>query len=168
MVRLRLESQLLNGDGAAPNLRGILNVVGVQGQAKGADPTPDTIAKAMRLIETNGGYSADTIVLHPADWEAIRLLRTADGIYIWGSPADAGRASIWGLPVVVTSACPEGTGIVGAFKAASMLFFRSDMQIAVSDSHSDFFIRNQVMLRAEVRVAMACFRPTAFCLVTGI
>jgi HK97 family phage major capsid protein len=167
-VRARLDSELLTGDGAAPNLRGILNVVGLQTQAKGADPTPDALGKAMDLCRVNGGYDADAIVMHPNDWQDIRHLRTADGVYIWGNPADAAPPRVWGLPVCVTSACPQNTAIVGSFRGAAMLFWRSDLQIAISDSHDDFFIKNKLMLRAEVRVALACFRPQAFVQVTGV
>lgn len=167
-VRERLDSQVLVGDGSAPNLRGILNVVGVQSQAKGADPTPDAIGKAMDLCRVNGGYQPDGIVMHPSDWQDIRHLRTANGEYIWGSPADANPPRIWGLPVAVSTAITQNTALVGAFKTAAMLFYRTDLQIAISDSHSDFFIKNQVMIRAEIRVALACFRPEAFCMVTGV
>jgi len=167
-VRARLDSQLLNGDGSAPNLRGLLNVVGIQTQAKGTDPTPDACGKAMDLVRVNGGYEPDAVVMHPNDWQDIRHLRTADGLYIWGNPADASPARIWGLPVAVTTAIAEGTALVGAFRTAAMLFYRSDLAIAISDSHSDFFIKNKVMLRAELRAALACFRPTAFCKVTGV
>lgn len=167
-VRARLDQQLLVGDGSAPNLMGLCNVVGVQSQAKGADPTPDAIAKAMDLVRTGGGYEPDAIVMHPTDWQAVRLLRTADGIYIWGSPADAGPASIWGLPVIVTSAIAEGTALVGAFKQACQLFVRQDVSIAISDSHSTYFAYNKSLLRAELRAAFAIYRPTAFCKVTSV
>jgi hypothetical protein len=168
MVKARLDSQLLNGSGVAPNLTGILNTSGIQTQAKGTDPTPDAILKAMDLVRVNSFYEPDAVILHPNDWQAIRLLRTADGLYIWGNPAEPGPGTIWGKPVVATTAITENTGLVGAFKQAAMVFFRRDLEIAVSDSHSDFFIKNQVMVRAEVRVALACFRPSAFCQVTGI
>ena len=167
-VRARVDTQLLNGDGAAPNLRGILNVVGLQTQVKGTDPTPDAIGKAMDLVRVNGGYDADAIVMHPNDWQDVRHLRTADGVYIWGNPADATPPRIWGLPVAVTTACPVNTAIVGSFRGAAMLFWRSDLQLAMSDSHDDFFIKNKLMLRAEVRVALPIFRPQAFVMVTGV
>jgi hypothetical protein len=32
-VHLRLDSQILNGNGTAPNLRGLLSTVGIQAQA---------------------------------------------------------------------------------------------------------------------------------------
>jgi HK97 family phage major capsid protein len=167
-VRARLDSQLLNGDGSAPNLRGILHVVGLQTQAKGSDPTPDAMGKAMDLVRVNGGYEPTAVIMHPSDWQDIRHLRTADGQYIWGNPADASPARIWGLPVAVTTAIAEHTALVGAFSTAAMIFYRSNLAIALSDSHSDFFIKNKVMLRAELRVALACFRPAAFCQVTGL
>jgi hypothetical protein len=167
-VRARLDSQLLNGSGTPPDLRGILHVVGLQTQAKASDPTPDAIGKAMDLVLVNGGYPATAVVMHPNDWQDIRHLRTADGQYIWGNPADASPARIWGLPVAVTTAIAEHTALVGAFSTAAMIFYRSNLAIAISDSHSDFFIKNKVMLRAELRVALACFRPAAFCQVTGL
>lgn len=167
-VRQRLDSQILNGDGVAPNLEGILNVSGIQTQAKGSDPTPDAISKAITKCIVNGGYVPDGVILHPNDWQEIRHLRTADGIYLWGSPSERGEARIWGLPVAQSTAISEGTGLVGSFQRAAMLFYRTDMQVAISDSHSDFFIKNKVMVRCEVRVAFVVFRPEAFCQVTGI
>ena len=48
MIRQRLDLQILVGNGTAPNLRGINNVVGIQTQAKGADPLPDAVYKGDR------------------------------------------------------------------------------------------------------------------------
>lgn len=167
-IAYREDSQLLNGDGVAPNLRGILNVVGIQTQAKGADPTPDAVYKAIVKVATGAFLPADAVVMNALDWQDIRLLRTTDGIYIWGSPAEPGPNRIWGLNVVLTQAITAGTGLVGAFRAAGQVFRRSDVTFAVSDSHSDFFVKNQMMIRAEERLALVIYRPAAFCTVTGI
>ena len=167
-IAYREDSQMLVGDGNAPNLRGVLNVVNVQTQAKGADPTPDAVYKAITKVATGSFLPADAAVFHPLDWQDVRLLRTADGVYIWGSPADTGPSRIWGLNVVITTAITQNTALVGAFRAAGQVFRRSDVSLAVSDSHSDFFIKNQLMIRAEERLALVIYRPTAFCMVTGI
>jgi HK97 family phage major capsid protein len=164
----REDGQLLNGNGAGANLRGILNTSGIQTQAKGADPTPDAIYKAMTKIEVNAFLDASGVVMHPNDWQEIRLLRTADGIYIWGNPSEAGPERIWGLPVVKTTRLAEGTGLVGAFRDGAQIFRRSEIAFAVSDSHSDFFRKNLLALRVEERLALVVFRPLAFCTVTGI
>lgn len=167
-VGYREDSQLLNGDGIAPNLTGILNTAGIQTQAKGADPTPDAIHKAMTKLWTGAYLSADGLVMHPSDWEEIRLLRTADGIYIWGSPSEPGTARIWGLNVTLTTAIAAGTALVGAFRAAAQVFRRSDLSLEVSNSHADFFQTNKLAIRVEERLALVVFRPAGFCTVTGI
>ena len=166
-VRQRLDGQILTGDGAAPNLRGILNTVDVQVQPKGGDPTPDAIFKAMTLVRVTGRAQPNAIVMHPNDWQDIRLLRTADGIYIWGSPSEAGEARIWGLPVVVTDAETENTALVGDFDNFCQLFERRGIELKIGFNNDDFTTGKQTM-RADMRVAFVVFRPTAFCTVTGI
>jgi len=167
-INERLDSQLLVGDGNAPNLEGILNVTGIQTQAKGADPVIDAVHKAITLVEHTGFAQPDAVVMHPNDWQAIRLLRTADGIYILGNPSERGPMRLWSLPVVVTTAETENTAIVGEFRTYSELSVKNGIQLKVSDSHSDFFIKGKLAIRAEIRVAFPVYRPKAFCTVTGI
>jgi HK97 family phage major capsid protein len=167
MLRERLETQVLVGDGVAPNLMGLTHVVGVQSQALGADPVPDAIYKAMTLIRVTGVANPNLVIMHPNDWQGVRLLRTADGIYIWGSPADAGPDRIWGLPVAQASRLTENTGLVGDFTFCEIAA-RRGIEVQVSNSHDDYFIKGKQAIRADVRVAFPIYRPTAFCLVTGI
>jgi HK97 family phage major capsid protein len=167
-VRLTEDTQLVSGDGNAPNIRGLLNFTGVQTQAKGADPTPDAVYKAMTKIRVNAFLPPDGVIFHPNDWQDIRLLRTTDGIYIWGSPAEAGPERIWGLNIVQTTAMTENTALVGAFRYATQVWRRDEVTVDASDSHEDFFARNQLMLRAEERLGLAVYRPSALCTVTGI
>lgn len=170
-VRRWEEGQLLNGDGNAPNIRGLLNRSGIQTQAKGTDPTPDTVYKGMQKIRGSAGqgFAEPTgVVMHPDDWTEIKLLRTADGIYIWGNPSEEGPDRIWGLTVRQTTAMTAGTGLVGAFRPYSEVLRRSGITITVSTEHSTFFIENKVAILAEERIALAVYRPSAFCTLTGI
>lgn len=168
MIRQRLDLQLLVGDGTAPNLSGFMDRGGLQTQAKGADPAFDAIHKAITKIETVGFALADGVVMNPTDWEAMRLTRTADGEYIMGNPAEIGPKTIFGLPVVTTTAMPENTALVGAFRDHSDLVERTGLEIRVSDSHSDYFVKGRQAIRAEIRVGLAVYREAAFCEVTGI
>ncbi len=169
-VEKRREQQLLTGTGVAPNLLGITNRSGIQTQAKGTDPTPDAFYKAMVKVMTTGDADPDAHVINPLDWQDIRLLRTADGIYIWGSPSESGPERLWGLPVRVTSAMTENTGLTGAFRPFAQVFRKAGagVRVLVSTEHASFFTENKVAILAEERLLLAVYRVTAFCTVTGI
>ena len=167
-LRLEWERQLLAGSGVAPNLTGILNTAGIQTQAKGADPTPDAIYKAMQKIRTVAFMEPSAVVFHPDDWTDVRLLRTTDGIYIWGNPSEEGPERIWSLPVRQTPVMTANTALVAAFDEAMQQFIRQDVSFAMSTEHASFFIENKVMLLVEMRLALVVFRPTGACTVTGV
>jgi HK97 family phage major capsid protein len=172
MLRARIDSQLLVGDGTSPNIWGASVLSGVQTQAKGTDPTPDAVFKAMTKVRGTtagtGFAEPSAITMHPNDWQAIRLLRTADGIYIFGSPTETGPDMLWGVPVVVTSAMTEGTGLVGDWAGYSAVFMKRGITFKVTDSHASLFITGIQAIRADVRLASVYFRDSAFCTVTGI
>jgi HK97 family phage major capsid protein len=168
MIRQRLDGQILVGNGTPPNLRGLLNVVGIQTQAKGADPAPDAVYKAMVKVMTVGQAFPDTIVYNPTNWQDIRLLRTADGIYIWGNPSDAGPERMWGLNVAMAQAETLGTAIVGDFGSFVELAVKRGIDVQISNSHSTFFIEGKQAVRADMRVALVVYRPAALCSVTGL
>ena len=79
------------------------------------------------------------------------------------------RDSIWGLKVVPTTAIAENTVLVGKFGGgeAAHVVMRQGMDIAVSDSHSDFFIKNQLAIRATMRVGFPVYRQAAFHKITN-
>lgn len=165
------ENQLLNGSGVAPQILGLLNRSGIQTQAKGTDPTPDAFYKAMQKIRgsAGAGFAEPTgIAMHPDDWTDIKLLRTADGIYIWGAPSDEGPDRLWGLPVRQTTAFTANTGLVGAFRPWATLVRREGITVTMSTEHSTFFVENKIMIQAEERLALKVTRPSAFATVTGI
>lgn len=168
MVRQRLDSQILAGDGSAPNLKGLTTYSGIQTQAKGADATPDAVYKAMTNVRVTGGAMPNAAVFNPFDWQGIRLLRTADGLYIWGNPSDTGVSRIWGLQVTEAQALGQGTIIVGDFANYSELAVKRGINVQVSNSHADFFVNGKQAMRADMRAAFVVYRPAAFCKVTGV
>lgn len=169
MLQRRKEAQLMNGDGTGVNLLGITQRSGVQTQARGSDPEFDALLRASTLIQVNSFYDPDAIVMHPNNWQYMLLTRTADGIYILGNPGDpqaAGR--LWGLEVRATTAQTAGTAVVGAYGTAAQEFERMGVTVTVSTEHSTYFIDNKVAILAELRDALAVYRPAAFATVTGL
>ena len=167
MLRQRLNTQILAGNGTAPNLRGILQTVGILTQARGTDPGPDAVYKAITKVRTTAWAEPNVVVMHPDNWTTVRLLRTTDGVYIWGSPSEAGPERIWGINVVQTPGITAATGMVGDMSQTE-LAFRRGIDVQISNSHSDFFVNGKQAIRADVRAGLAVYRPQAFCTVTGL
>lgn len=168
MIELVKENALLTGTGTTPQLQGFLTKPGIQTQAKGADTSPDAMYKAMTLVRWTGYAEPTGAIYHPNDWQDIRLLKTVDGIYIWGSPVEAGPERIWGMPVVITTAMTENTALTGDFQLYSEIFNRTGMVIKTTDSHASLFISNILVILAEVRLALVVYRAAAFCQLTGL
>jgi HK97 family phage major capsid protein len=106
--------------------------------------------------------------MHPNDWQDLRLLRTADGLYIWGNPSQPGMETIFGLPVVQTTFETQDTAVLGDFAGFSELALRRGIEFQVTNAHSTFFVEGKQMIRADMRGALLWYRPKAFCTVTGI
>lgn len=163
----RLDNQIVQGDGVTPNILGILNKAGIQTQARGADPIPDAFYKAIILVQTTGEAEPNVILVHPLDWQDIRLLRTADGVYIFGMPGVDITPRMWGLPVVTSQRLTQNTGIVGDFGNFSELVTRRNVEISVGTINDDFS-RGKKTIRGDFRVATIWYRAAAFATVTGI
>ncbi|WMI34024.1 major capsid protein [Microbacterium phage Finalfrontier] len=161
------EDQILNGNGTAPNLRGILNRTGLQTYATEAGYTPnkgfDAIFHAITMVATGSAQeTADGIVINPADYETLRLSKDGNDNYRGGGPFAGGNPGLWGVRTVVTPAIAAGTVLVGAFGTAAQLFRKGGIQVDSTNSDSTDFQFNRVALRAEERILLAVYRPAAF------
>ena len=158
----RLDSQLLNGDGTAPNIRGILNTAGVQTQSMATDSKLVSIRKMITKVQV-AGYDASGIVLNPVDWEDVELSTDDNGAWIFtNDPSSLVGPRVWGLPVVPTVAIAAGTMLVGAFREAATLWRKAGVRILMSDSHTDNFVKNILVILAEMRAQLAVYAPPAF------
>lgn len=160
------ENQMLNGDGTGDNLQG-LNVVATGYETElnaTGDTGADILAHAVYQVSLSE-FEADGIVLNPADWHRIALLKDANGNYIMGGPQAFASKVLWGLPVVSTTAQAAGTFTVGAFGLASQVWDRMDATVEISNQDRDNFVKNMLTILCEERLALAHYRPAA--IVTG-
>lgn len=168
------EDQLLNGNGTAPNISGILDRSGVQTYATSASLTAkkalDGILHAITLVETGSFIPADGIVINPTDYETVRLGVDGNSQYYGGGPFTGAygndgfslQPGLWTLPTVVTPAIAQGTVLVGAFRQGAQVFRKGGVRLESTNSNEDDFKKNLVAIRAEERVGLAVYYPTAF------
>lgn len=168
-LRLTEDAQILGGSGQGDDLLGILNTPGIQSYdwSEGATtPVVDTKADAIRRAATLAFlafYEPTGIVVHPNDWEDIELTKNETGDYLLAvSIALGGEQRVWRMPVVDTPAIEEGTALLGSFGIGAQIYDREDANIRTAEQHSDFFVRNAVVILAEERLALATKRPESF------
>ena len=167
-VRQRLDLQILVGDGTPPNLEGILNVTGIQTQAKGTDDLISAFMKTLTKIRFTGRASPSGAVMHPNDWQAYVLLKNANGDFLFGNPFQgAGPTSLLGIPVAVSDAETENTALVGDFANFSRLDDRRGVMVQIGFVGTQF-TEGKMTLRADLRAAFTVTRPAAFATLTGI
>lgn len=159
-----LEDQMIAGDGTGENFDGIGNVSGVQAQAWDTNMLT-TLRKAKTKVRTVGRSIPTGYVLNPADVEALDLLTDNENRFYFGGPSGTivfgTAAPLWNLPVIESEAVPAGTGYVGDWRKA-ILWDREQSSITMTDSHSDFFVKNLVAILAEMRAAFGVIQPNAF------
>jgi len=177
-LRLRLtlaeEDGLLNGNGTAPNLRGIYNrAIGTEAAADDTDNL-DAIYRGMVKVQLDTQLSPDALAIHPLDYQARRLGKDANGQYYGGGPFTGAYGnggivevpSVWGLRTVVSTAVTQGSPLVGAWKAGGQVFRKGGVRIETTNSDDDDFRFNRIAIRAEERLLLAVYIPKAFVKVT--
>lgn len=155
-----LEDQILSGDGTGENFTGVHNTSGITPQAFDTDQLT-TLRRARTKVRVTGRATPTAYVLHPNDWEDLDLTQDNEARYYFGGPSVLGTPRLWGLPVVESEGETEGQGMVADWRLA-VLWDKEEANILMSDSHSDFFIRNMIALLAEMRAAFGVLRPAAF------
>lgn len=168
------EAQLLNGPGTGSTILGILNRSGVQTEARGnvasGDTAADTIFRAITKVTTGSGLDADGLVIHPSDYQSLRLAKDVNGQYYgggffsgaYGNGGLSEQPNVWGLKTVITPAIAAGTVLVGAFGQSATVYRKGGVRVESTNSHASDFTSNLVTIRAEERLALAVRRPVGF------
>jgi HK97 family phage major capsid protein len=171
-IQMAEDDQLLNGNGTAPNLQGLLHRSGLTTAVvrTGSVTNADAIAQQLAAVATATNLPCDGIIMHPSNYLTIRLTKNGAGDYYGDGPfAAPSRPTLWGLPVALTTAIALGSALVGAFKVSAQLFRHGrGVHVDVSNSHSDFFVRNLTAIRCEERCALVTYRNSGMGVVSSL
>lgn len=168
-VNLRVENQLVAGNGVAPNLGGLTLAANVtaHGYTNAALIALGLLNNRFDLIGKMIGdcaladYPADVIIMNTADWWTMRLQKDAQGSYILGDPGSSVPPTLFGLPVVASNAMTASNVWVGSLAQAATLHKREGVVVELSDSDDTNFQLNLVTVRAERRCALTVEKPAA-------
>ena len=168
-VNLRVENQLLVGNGVAPNISGLL----IAGNFTATGYTAASLTSAgllnnrFDLIGAAMGdtamadYPADTVILNTADWWKMRLAKDTQGRYLLGEPGSGAVPELFGAKIVASNAMTAGKVWVGSLSQAATLWIREGVVVEMSDSDDKNFQMNLVTIRAERRLALTVEKPAA-------
>ncbi|RYE43962.1 MAG: phage major capsid protein [Hyphomicrobiales bacterium] len=168
-VNLRVENQLLVGNGTPPNINGLLN----SGNFTAHGYTAATLTAAgllnnrFDLIGAAMGdsaladYPADTVILNTGDWWKMRLAKDTQGRYLLGEPGSGAIPELFGAKVVASNAMTAGQVWIGNLAQAATLWIREGVVVEMSDSDENNFQLNLITIRAERRLALTVEKPAA-------
>lgn len=178
-IQRKEEDQLLNGTGTAPQVTGILQRSGlapavVTAAGLTAVKIMEGIFNQITALRATSFVEPDAIVIHPTDWQTVRLGKDSQGQYYAGGPftgayGNSGYTNvvdIWGVKAVVTTAVAQGTVLVGGFQECAQIFRRNGITLDMTNSNNNDFETDLVTLKAEERLALAVYRPAGFGRVT--
>jgi HK97 family phage major capsid protein len=182
-VSIQEDYQLLHGNGTAPNLSGVFDRAGLRTYPRGTvDANHVAVFKAANGLRGSAFVEPTALIVNPANYQTSRLAADSTGQLLGGGPwqGQYGTGSqvgssyptfqdrMWGIPTIVTSQIGAGTALLGDFRNSARLYRRGGLTVEASNSHASFFQENMVMIRAELRAALAMYREDAFVQITGL
>jgi HK97 family phage major capsid protein len=180
-VQIEAERQLFRGTAGGNEVQGVFTSRGVPIYAGGtaAGNKAVQLFKAMNGTRGSAFVEPEWVVLHPTDYEQIRLLTDTAGQYFGGGPFQGPYGSgsnldasgqvtgaqdvLWNKAVYVTAGIGgAGTALIGT-SAAAQVWSRGGVQVEVTNSHASNFTLDLSVIRAERRLGLTVLRPGALC-----
>lgn len=147
-IVVALEAAIATALAAAP-------VPPVTGSAAAGDSLLTAIRAGVGTVQAAGYGNPNAVLLNPGDWADL------DVATIGNAGGANGQSGFWGMRAVAVPSLPAGTAYVGNFQTAVQLFTRATAEIFMTDSHADNFIRNIILLLAEIRALATVPDPAA-------
>lgn len=163
-VDVTVQNQLISGDGTGDKLSGISKAGNFTDYATGSGTATNTVDLLRNVAFKMRGANIDnlTIVLNWSDWSALLGLKSNTNEYLINGILDPVKQTIYGIPVVLSSAMTAGKFAMGNFKMGGIVFDKTSMSLEI-DRTGDDFTKNLITIRAERRLGFAVVQPKAIC-----
>lgn len=162
------------GAGAASQTISTLTVGRVVTGAGISYPDPLTVSlnlkDAATDIELTVFESPTAHIMNPRDWQLLETAQDANQQFMntsmFGNVYGVSRGpiqSLWGVPVVTTPLVPKGYILTGWFDPQTVQTARRQgIQMQMTNANESDFIQGKITVRADSRLGLLCYRPTAF------
>jgi HK97 family phage major capsid protein len=170
-------AQLIAGTGTSGSMTGFLSTSGILSHDASADTGTgvtviDSIEKAIAQLRVGSALAtADLLVVHPQTWSAIRRLKDTTGRFLFiaadSDPTRAEANSIFGVPVLVTTAITAGTGLMLDSQRFGRVLIREGITVHTGTNNDDL-TKNIVRLVFEERLVLAVERPAAVLAISNL
>lgn len=163
------DTQILSGNGTAPNLSGIITDATAFAAGDLADSVDeanqfDVIVACLNQL-AGANYNADTILLHPSDFHKILLLKDSQNNYLKDQVYSGLQPVFMGVKVVLNTAISAGSFLIGNFGVGTQLWVRDGVNVEFFREDGTNVRDGFVTVRVSERVALTNYLPNAF--VTG-
>jgi HK97 family phage major capsid protein len=163
------DTQILNGNGTAPNLSGIITdaaAFAAGGFANAIESANefDVLTVALNQLALSN-YAADYIMINPTDFHKILLLKSSQNEYLVKDWNQGLQPRINGVPVILSTAVTSDKYLVGNFGMGTQLWVRDNVGVEFFREDGTNVRDGFVTVRVQERVALTNYLPNAF--VTG-
>jgi len=156
LVELKLDEQILQGDGVGTNLTGVMtNAIAFSAPAQFVASVPsannsDVLRIAIAQVASNN-FSANYILMNPEDVAGMELTKDSTGGYTYPMfvPQADGITRVKGIPIIENNGVPAGEYMVGDFTKDN-LRMREEMNVQVGYVNDDF-TKNLMTVLVETR-----------------
>lgn len=158
IVRLFLDvdNQVLNGNGTAPNLKGVIDyatafAAGTFANTVDSANDADSLVVAANQIRLANHNGALTIMMHPSDVAALKLVKlsASDKRYVERLMMVGSQMSLDGIPIIENTNITAGDFLIGDF-AKGTIVEKSGIEIEIGLDGNDF-TKNMRTILAEWR-----------------
>ena len=163
------DDQLLNGNGSAPNLSGIITDAAdfdtsssgaFYQSVNGANEFDVIIAALNQLALAN--YSANQIILNPTDFHKILLLKDSNLSYLKEQVYQGLQPQFNGVPVVLNTAIAAGNYLLGDFSQGTQMWIRDNVSVEFFREDGTNVRDGFITVRCLERIALTNYLPNAF------